>query len=71
MSLKPLQQAHFQGMATDELRAVVKDLERQLAYIAFSTTEAANKKRVEYRARLKFIDRLLFTRLIVNRYETQ
>lgn len=57
--LSQAQKKHFGKMPPDELRDVIRDAERQMDYIACSSSQAADDKRAELQARIDYCKQLL------------
>lgn len=55
MKLGKHQKAHFSRMSAEERRECIRDCERQMGVISFSTTDAAERKRSELQARIDFL----------------
>lgn len=56
--VKNLQRAHFQKMSPEERRLTILDAQRQMDYIAFSSTKAGEEKREELQQRIDFLKSL-------------
>ena len=57
--VSPLQRKHFEAMTSHELEATILDANKQMDFIAFSTTKTADDKRAELTARRDFCSALL------------